>query len=179
MTREMARLSDLCHHVLAWHFNRGMNDMSVMSDYDSLLQLGFGIGAGLSVFRAPLELRYSHLSTSIDTQLAATRNITTSKAIDMCQKLSDLRINLAGEYKFVRRWQRPFLYSCIMGSIINLITLIVASMYASQNVTHLGRTLFLIESVLYYLLTWLIIESFVRWRLRSITRSFRSVVEAH
>ena len=149
--------------------------MSSMGEYGSLLQLGFGIGAGLSVFQAPLKLRYEYLNTSINAQLKMTANTNSVKADDLHAKLSELYLSLGMRNDRISELQKPFLVCCLFGAALNWAVLIYASMYASHNVSHLGRSAVIFISVIYYIIIGLVLEIVVRLRLRAITKKFKAI----
>lgn len=146
-----------------------------MGEYGSLLQLGFGIGAGLSVFQAPLKLRYEYLNKAIVEQLEMTSGIQTEKSTAIHARLSTLIVALGVHNDQLNDLQKPFLILCLIGAAVNWIVLIYASMYASHNVSHLGRTLIIFISVVYYILIGLLLELFAKWRLNKITKEFSDI----
>ena len=150
--------------------------MSTMGDYGSLLQLGFGIGIGLSLFQAPIELRYSRLSTSIAQQLEITSRIQTPKGRAMHNELSSINLSLLGEYKLVKQFEKPVLFVVIILALSNWASLIYVSLHASDPVSRSNSWLFLSISVFGFSALAIVIEIFVRIRLFGIQKRLQDLI---
>lgn len=149
--------------------------MSSMGEYGSLLQLGFGIGAGLTVFQAPIELRYSRMNTSIDQQLSITKNVRTDKGRAMHTALATLKLRLLGEYKILKKFERPLLYILACLAIANWYELVQVSDHAGEGVSLARYWIFMTISVYAYLLIAAIIEIFARIRLRPLQKALAEI----
>jgi hypothetical protein len=147
-----------------------------MADFSSLLQLGIGLGIGLSLFRAPLERRAETLGRTIDGQLTIIQGVNTPLAQERNRQLADLKVTYLQCRTRLEEAQKPLMCSVVVGAAINLICLVYAALYADKNVHFIVQYLLIFASSLYYLVIWLIIEAIagvifrdVRKRLKALT----------
>jgi hypothetical protein len=142
--------------------------MATMGEFSSLLQLGFGIGIGLSYFRAPVELRSASLGKAVDDEITVIAGVNTAKAQEKRGELSSLKLAFNDEMERLEKWQLPFMIAAITGAAGNWIALIYASLYATDSVTTAGEIGLIILSVIYYLALGLVLEIMAQWRFRDV-----------
>jgi hypothetical protein len=78
--------------------------MATMGEFSSLLQLGFGIGIGLSYFRAPVELRSASLGKAVDDEITVIAGVNTAKAQEKRGELSSLKLAFNDEMERLEKW---------------------------------------------------------------------------
>ncbi|TKV78932.1 hypothetical protein FDV58_24845 [Bradyrhizobium elkanii] len=101
--------------------------MATLGEYGSLLQLGFGIGVGLSVFRAPLELIAKGLESDINAELGVVEMLHSEKARNLKIQLSDLKIDLSNKIDRLENLYVPYLIAAVITALVNWFLLWCAS----------------------------------------------------
>lgn len=142
--------------------------MATLGEFSSLLQLGFGIGIGLSYFRAPVELRASTLAQAIDGEISIVRGVTTPKAQQKTADLSSLKLRFSDIREQLEKLQFPFMVAAIAGALANWIFLILASLYASRQLLRYEKLGLLFVSVGYFVLLLVVLELIAQFRFRSV-----------
>jgi hypothetical protein len=139
--------------------------MSTFGEFTSLLQLGFGIGIGLSLFRAPVDLRAAKIARILDMEMTALRGVATAFGQQKRRKLMSLKLRFLDAQKELERQQFPFLIFTLLGALINLLLLIKASVSAQQQVTPSIEWLLIFISVIYFVFIVIILDCIARRKL--------------
>ncbi|TXN22170.1 hypothetical protein [Methylobacterium sp. WL9] len=149
--------------------------MATMGEFGSLLQLGFGIGAGLSVFRAPILRRANRLMRQIDRDLAAIRGVPSRIADDKISQLNLLAVRLTIKRQKLEIFEKPFLMLALLGSVTNLILLIKASTSAQTVISEIFQNMIIFISSFYYFIIVVLLE-FMSWcSLDSIATKYKQI----
>lgn len=128
--------------------------MATLGEYGSLLQLGFGIGIGLSVFRAPMELLSVKLKSDLDAEFAVLEKVISTRAGEQRGKLSDLQLQFSQTASWLDRMHLPFMIASIIAAIVNWIFLAIGSSSASYQLNALQEWgLFLVAGPIYLLIS--------------------------
>lgn len=106
--------------------------MANLGDYSSLIQLGFGIGIGLSVFEAPFNLIRTRFDRDCADEFDVVENLHSIEAKTIQASLADLRMDAAVAFRSLNRINRVCMILACVAAIIDLATLIAAS----HNATH-------------------------------------------
>jgi hypothetical protein len=142
--------------------------VATLGEFSSLLQLGFGIGIGLSYFRAPVELRASTLRQAIDGELLIVRGVATPKAQQKSADLASLKLAFSDVREQLEKLQLPFMIAAIAGAITNWVFLILASLYASRALVRWEKLGLLFISVGYFVLLLVALELIAQYRFRTV-----------
>ena len=142
--------------------------MATLGEFGSLLQLGFGVGIGLSYFRAPVELRSVSLGRAIDDEITVIAGVNTTKALQKRGELSSLKLAFNEEMERLEKWQMPFMVAALSGAVANWIALIYASLFAAYVLSLSEETALIILSVVYYVALGFSLEIIARWRFRYV-----------
>ena len=126
--------------------------MATLGEFGSLLQLGVGIGIGLSVFQAPTNFLRSKLEENLSAELDVFEKISTPRGLQAKADLSDLKTKLSNAGRHLDKLNMPFMIAAILGAVVNWIALIFSSLDASRVLTGLEQSLLLGASVAWYLL---------------------------
>jgi hypothetical protein len=105
--------------------------MAILGEYSSLLQLGFGIGIGLSVFRAPMDLMSKTFERDLNSEIDVLTSVQTSKANAKITGLSDIKLEFAQTSRTLNFVHLPFMIASIVGAAVNWCLLAKASSTAS------------------------------------------------
>src|SRR5687767_12270602 len=109
--------------------------MVTYGDFSSLLQLGVGLGIGLSVFRAPVDLRVSRITRIIDAEIAALSGTQTDVGRRKRIAFMDLRLSFATKSRGLENLQVPFMFTAVAAAALNLCGLIYATLSADSEVS--------------------------------------------
>ncbi|CAA2106912.1 hypothetical protein MBUL_03902 [Methylobacterium bullatum] len=102
--------------------------MATYGDFSSLLQLGVGIGIGLSLFRAPVDLRVSKLTRTMDNELTALRGASMPFAKVKWRDVQQLRYRFAQVRLTLERQQLRFMVIALALALLNLVALVEATL---------------------------------------------------
>lgn len=138
--------------------------MAALGEFCSLLQLGFGIGAGLSVFRAPTELRAARLTRSLEAEANIVRGVSNPKAKERLGAVASLKLKLNDRLLRIDRIQTPFMACTLMCAAANWFLLICASRNASYTLTELQEWSLVGVSVAIYIAILIALEVIARAR---------------
>ena len=136
--------------------------MATLGEYSSLLQLGFGIGIGLSIFRAPMDLMSKAFEKDLNAELDVISEIQTPRAVSMRGRLSDVKLEFAQTSKTLNRFHFPFMIASIICAAVNWSLLAKASSHAGYLLTDgeewlvwlVSGPVFLILAVILAAFTW-------------------------
>ncbi len=142
--------------------------MSNLGAFASLLQLGFGIGIGLSVFRTPLTLRATILGKRLDSELTIIRDIRSTQAEELRGKISSAKLVYHNAMQEIEKSYLPLMGAVLVGAAANLVALIASSLYPDMPVDGFWATILIIVSFGYYVALALIIEVYTRYRMRPV-----------
>ncbi|KIZ41430.1 MULTISPECIES: hypothetical protein [Rhodopseudomonas] len=142
--------------------------MATLGEFSSLLQLGFGIGIGLSYFRAPVELRAKELAMAIDNEIIVLEGLSSAKAQQQRGDLSLLKLAFNVEADNLEKWLFPFMIGALVGAVGNWTALVLASLYAPYVLSAHEKIGLLFLSVAYYLILGALLEIMARWRFHII-----------
>lgn len=142
--------------------------MATFGEFSSLLQLGFGVGIGLSYFRAPIDLRSASLRQEIEDEITIVDGVPSSEAEQKRGDLASLNLTFNDELDNLEKWQFPFMVAALAGAAGNLIALVMASLHAMQLLTTVAEMGLIVLSVGYYLVIVGLLEIIARWRFRSV-----------
>lgn len=149
--------------------------MTTYSDFSSLLQLGVGVGIGLSLFRAPVDLRVVNLSRTIESDLVVLRDAEMQFAKAKRRDLMDLKFRFIGICDDLNRWQLPFMVAAVVAAVLNLIGLIFATIYADRVADSYEIVAVLTVSVVWFGIEIALLEVLARWKLMGIARDLRNI----
>lgn len=142
--------------------------MANMGEYGSLLQLGFGIGAGLSVFRAPMEIRAKKIKTTIDNELALIKGGRTEKTKKKECDLSSIELEFHSTTISLGAEYAPYMYITALFALANWIALIYASSNAEKRIGTYEELIIIFISVASYVIIGGILEFKARKAYNSI-----------
>lgn len=108
--------------------------MASYGDFSSLLQLGVGVGIGLSLFRAPVDLRVAQLDRTISGELSALKGSTEAFGRTKRRDLSDLRFRFTLSRTELQRSQIPYMVAAVISAVANLVCLIIATVDKDKQV---------------------------------------------
>ena len=149
--------------------------MATLGEFGSLLQLGFGVGVGLSLFRAPMDLRANSLARAIDSQFEVVKGVRTEKAQDRSGRLASLKLKFVEQRRDLDRLNLPFMAVTVALAFLNLGALIWASLDASHSLTPLQRNGLLFIAVGSYLIVFVLLEIVARWLFRDVSAQLRAL----
>ena len=92
--------------------------MATYGDFSSLLQLGVGVGIGLSLFRAPVDLRVAKLMRILGGEITALRGSETQFGIRKRRDMQDLEFGFTTVRLSLERRQLPFMI-CALSMLEN------------------------------------------------------------
>jgi hypothetical protein len=136
--------------------------VATLGEYGSLLQLGFGIGVGLSVFRAPMDLLSAKAKADIRSEMDVLANVQTAKANEKKARLSDLNLEFVKTAATLDKFHLPFMIASILGALVNWALLAAASHEAGRVLSpgeewfvfFVSGPIYLIISAILALVTW-------------------------
>jgi hypothetical protein len=146
-----------------------------MGEFGSLLQLGFGIGIGLSLFRAPMDLRANALMSGIADALKLLAKARTPEAAAKRLSLLDLRVKFHQERRKLDAWNRPIMIALIAGAAANLVALIWASVRAQDQIGIWWQLTLIFISVGYYVLALALLEVLARRHFSSVAADLKQI----
>jgi hypothetical protein len=109
--------------------------MATLGEYSSLLQLGFGIGVGLSIFRAPMDLLSKTFERDVDAEMNVLEGVQSPKAQTSRSALSDIKLEFAQTARALDSFHLPFMIATILGAIVNWVLLAKASSDAGYTLS--------------------------------------------
>jgi hypothetical protein len=139
--------------------------MASFGDFSSLLQLGVGTGIGLSLFRAPVDLRVNSISRTVENELIALEGATTSFAVTKRRDISDLKLRFLTTRDRLNQTMIPFMIAAVMGALINLVALIDATFNADVQLSPAAAFWMVFIAVGWFIVELLILEIIARMRL--------------
>jgi hypothetical protein len=152
--------------------------MATLGEYASLLQLGFGVGAGLSVFRAPIDLRATQLSKAIDGEIEIVRGVDTEAARSRFARLLRLKLNLLRDVNWLETAIRPVLCLSVAGAVANWVLLVLASAYASYALSIAQEWGIIFVAAIYFVLILVALEILARMKLGEIKVELAALQES-
>lgn len=149
--------------------------MATYGDFSSLLQLGVGIGIGLSLFRAPVDLRASKLMRVMDNELTVLRNPNNPFARTKWRDVRQLRYRFGQVRDTLDRVQLPFMWVALALAVLNLAALIMATLDKERIAcgAELYGLLFVTIGGFFILLAAL--EGLARWHLGPIQAELKQI----
>jgi hypothetical protein len=142
--------------------------MGIMSDFASLLQLGVGIGLGLSVFRAPLDLRTRAIEAGIEQEWLILDRLETPRAQSLRGEIATLKLNYNQAKTRIERMQYPLLILTILGAMANWLGLAYAAIRPSLVVSTVGEYAILALTIFYFVVILIALELIARFQLGQI-----------
>ncbi len=149
--------------------------MATLGEFGSLLQLGFGVGVGLSLFRAPMELRANALARAIEAQLGVVKGVQTPKARERSGKLASLKLKFVEQRRKLNRLNRPLMVLTVAFALLNLAALIWASVDASHVLSNGERNTLLFVSAGSYVAILAALEGVAQWLFWSVAGELRAL----
>lgn len=140
--------------------------MADLGEYGSLLQLGVGIGIGLSIFKAPMEWLEAKLEHDLASEFDVVKNAETDTARKARADLADLRVDLANADRQLNRFNVPFLIAAILGAGVNWGLLVLASTSAGYPLSCSQELLLAGVSGPFYLLIYSILAAWAWLKLK-------------
>ena len=149
--------------------------MAVLGAFSSLLQLGVGTGIGLSVFRAPVDLRVRRISRTIEGEVVALKGVATPFARTKRRDMLDLRFQFVTVREELDNRLRPFMIAAVIGAFLNLLALIAATTDADRVVSSFqaGELIFL--SVGWFLIVLAALELLARLKLGTLVHDLQTL----
>lgn len=151
--------------------------MATYGDFSSLLQLGVGIGIGLSLFRAPVDLRVANLARTIDGEISALRNSPVPFTKQKRRDLQDLKLRFVTVKANLNRKQLPFMVIAVILAVANLAALVAATIDRDRPVSEPELLILFGISIVGYLLLLGALEILARHYLSNIQRDHRAIQE--
>lgn len=142
--------------------------MASFGDFSSLLQLGVGTGIGLSLFRAPVDLRVNAISRTIQNELIALEGAGTAFAVIKRRDISDLNLEFSTVKDGLDRTMIPFMIAAVIGAILNLVALIDATLNADRELSAAASYWMIFISVGGFAVELALLEAIARIRLGKI-----------
>ena len=149
--------------------------MPTYGDFSSLLQLGVGTGIGLSLFRAPVDIRTANLERVLNGEILALRNAANDFARLKRRELMSLRLQFIGTKERVEALQQPFMWLAVAGALANLLLLIRVSLNASAAPSDQMQWLLVFASTVYFALVMAGLEVLARIHLRPLSRRLYAI----
>lgn len=150
--------------------------MSNLGAFASLLQLGFGIGIGLSVFRTPLTLRAINLGKRLDAELSIVRNNSSDTAENLRGRLSSAKLMYHDKMCEIEKSYVPLMGAVLAGAAINLFYLVWSSVSPEIEIDNIFASFLIFISVFYYAIIALFIEIYTRVRMKPIYSSLSGII---
>lgn len=148
--------------------------MAMLGDFASLLQLGTGVGIGLAVFRAPLEVRSKRLEREISLERAVLTGVGAEDAKSRLAELSSIQLSFEAKKKDLGELQLPFMIAIVFLAAINLCTLISAALWSSHVLSTTEIFLLLLVSVVGYIGVAAALEITARLYFAEVLARFRA-----
>lgn len=145
--------------------------MPVNGDFSSLLQFGAGLGIGLSLFRAPVDLRVSRIMRTLDGELTALQGIRSAFARTKRRDMMDLKLRFTATRQDLEAAQIPYMIAAIIGAICNITCLIYVALNSGEQATTLAMAIFLFLSIGFFIIIILLLEILARLKLSGILTS--------
>lgn len=95
--------------------------MATLGEYSSLLQLGVGVGIGLSLFREPIEIRTHLLRRELDVQLKILAKSQTDFGKQKYLSMVQIQILFDDCVRNLENLQRPIMAALLINSLINVV----------------------------------------------------------
>jgi hypothetical protein len=149
--------------------------MATLGEYGSLLQLGFGIGVGLSIFRAPMDLLSRSFEKDLDAEMNVLEGVQSPKAQAIRSALSDLKLEFAQTSRALDSFHLPFMIATILGAIVNWGLLAKASNDASHVLTTNEQQFVCFIAGPYFLMIALILAAFTVLRLKPLKNQLSAI----
>lgn len=142
--------------------------MAYMNDFASLLQLGFGIGAGLSLFRAPMDLRAAGIQRRIGSEIEVLERVKSPGASAKVGLLSSLEMRFHENKSELDGSLKPIMAMTFIVALVNVSALVWVSLDPRSEVSLYLSWGFIFISVGYYLVVGLAVEWLTRKHLGRI-----------
>lgn len=136
--------------------------MASFGDFSSLLQLGVGTGIGLSLFRAPVDLRVKFLSKVIEEELASLNNSSSQFGRKKRRDISDLKQKFLEVCDKLDIYMQPFMVAAVVGAALNLIALIDRTLNSDIELSNVAIWWLLFVSVGFFILELALLEVLAR-----------------
>jgi hypothetical protein len=149
--------------------------MATLGEYGSLLQLGFGIGIGLSVFKAPTDLLLKRIANDLTAELAVFQRGNNDRANQATASLSDLHIRLSEAVKKLENSYPVFLVPALVVAMINWVLLAIASTDAAYVLSVTQEFLLIIVSAPLYIVIALMVWGWAQWLILPIRGSLDTI----
>lgn len=150
--------------------------MATYGEFSSLLQLGVGLGIGLSLFRAPVDVRIGRLSHMFENQRGALRGIQSEFATKKRRDIAELKIQFTHARGRLEAIMFPFMVAAILGAVANVSFLAIASFNSNEQISVIYQYILLTISTIYYLLIVLALELVARRALGSISAKLDEII---
>ena len=149
--------------------------MTSFGDFSSLLQLGVGTGIGLSLFRAPVDLRVARIARTIEAELVALRGAVPPFARSKRRALHDLNLTFRVVRQRLERQLKPFMVAAVIGALVNLWALVEATVRSNRPISPREADALIFLSVGWFVLEIVALEVLARIMLRATTRELASL----
>ena len=149
--------------------------MGIMSDFSSLLQLGVGIGLGLSAFRAPLDLRTRAIEAGIEEEWNIIDRLGSVRAQTLRGEIATLKLEYAQAKTRIEKVQFPFLIATLGGALANWIALGYAAISPAAKVSTSGEYVILAFAIFYFVGILIALELIARSQLGDIQARLKAL----
>lgn len=149
--------------------------MATYGDFSSLLQLGVGVGIGLSLFRAPVDLRVAKLSRTLSGEITALQGSQTQFGKRKRRDMRDLELAFVTIRLSLERRQVPFMVCALLLAALNLSGLIVATIDKDRTACGYELCGLLLVTVGGFLLLLGAMEIMARAHLSGVTKELREL----
>ena len=149
--------------------------MATYGDFSSLLQLGVGVGIGLSLFRAPVDLRVAKLMRILGGEITALRGSETQFGIRKRRDMQDLEFGFTTVRLSLERRQLPFMICALFLAALNLAGLMAATLDKDRAACGFELYGLLFVTVGGFLLLLVAMEIMARLYLSDVTKELREL----
>lgn len=149
--------------------------MATYGDFSSLLQLGVGIGIGLSLFRAPVDLRASKLMRAMDNELTVLRNPNNPFARTKWRDVRQLRYRFGQVRDILDRIQLPFMWAALALAVLNLAALVVATVDKERIACGAELYGLLFVTIGGFFIVLAALEGLARWHFGQISTELKEI----
>lgn len=147
--------------------------MATLGDFGSLLQLGVGLGLGLSVFRAPLDVRLRRIGNKLQAEMDIVQGVDSEFSRDRVSQISRIKIKFLRATLSLEQAQFNFSVVALIGALLNVLFLTVAAVQVEQELSMGWQIAIIFISWVYFVFLIGIADVFVRFKLRHLEEEIR------
>jgi hypothetical protein len=149
--------------------------MATLGEYGSLLQLGFGIGIGLSVFRAPMDLMSKAFERELNAEIDVFDDIQTIPAREKKTRLSNIKFDFSETSRALNIFHLPFMIASIAGAVVNWALLAKASSEAGYELAGWQEWAVFLLAGPFFLFIAIVLAGFTYRKLRPLRKDLNAI----